>query len=262
MCNAYNHPPGCTCGWGGEGHQGRSPGGWRKIGRSYVRNNNANPSIIRINDYIYEFNIKGEDWLQAIKCDNCKAEIFQAHYNNGIALFDSTEYPWTSHECEKRWPYYFLYRKKRVRNLNVELPETITVPDVEDVQVGVIVAVNFMNTNHRTWICVRLQSGNFLRGRICIKKERPPKRIYRTIIGEIVIVLKGAGMLYSVGQKIIFLLTLEPEYTVGEAYLHGTFGRGFLVEIEPRKHDSMLKIDFENHGTKNLLGSIAGLAKV
>jgi hypothetical protein len=28
MCNAYNHPPSCTCGWGGEGHAGRSYGGW------------------------------------------------------------------------------------------------------------------------------------------------------------------------------------------------------------------------------------------
>ena len=26
MCNAWNHPPGCTCGWGGEGHLGRSSG--------------------------------------------------------------------------------------------------------------------------------------------------------------------------------------------------------------------------------------------
>ncbi len=26
MCNAWNHPPSCSCGWGGEGHAGkRSP---------------------------------------------------------------------------------------------------------------------------------------------------------------------------------------------------------------------------------------------
>lgn len=26
MCNAWNHPPGCNCGWGGEGHKGRREG--------------------------------------------------------------------------------------------------------------------------------------------------------------------------------------------------------------------------------------------
>ena len=26
MCNAYNHSPGCMCGWGGEGHLGHSYG--------------------------------------------------------------------------------------------------------------------------------------------------------------------------------------------------------------------------------------------
>tara|TARA_Y100001934_G_C11848619_1_gene538526 strand:+ start:390 stop:614 length:225 start_codon:yes stop_codon:yes gene_type:complete len=34
MCNAWNHPPGCTCGWGGEGHLGVNPyGNW---GENYV----------------------------------------------------------------------------------------------------------------------------------------------------------------------------------------------------------------------------------
>jgi len=28
MCNAWNHPPDCTCGWGGEGHLGISVGNW------------------------------------------------------------------------------------------------------------------------------------------------------------------------------------------------------------------------------------------
>jgi len=32
MCNAYQHPYGCTCGWGGEGHIGRSYGGGKGCG--------------------------------------------------------------------------------------------------------------------------------------------------------------------------------------------------------------------------------------
>lgn len=86
MCNAWNHSPSCTCGWGGEGHLGRTSAGgslWprvsissllRDISRGYV-NPNAH-------------------------CPICGDSVFfyQAP-EGGRVFFDSLGPPWPKHPC-------------------------------------------------------------------------------------------------------------------------------------------------------------------
>lgn len=85
MCNAANHPPGCRCGWGGDGHLGRKPehgGGslWPPVElhwssyRSFV-----NPNA---------------------RCPRCGADVFYYQSpDGGRVFFDEMGPPWPKHAC-------------------------------------------------------------------------------------------------------------------------------------------------------------------
>jgi hypothetical protein len=81
MCNAWNHPPGCNCGWGGDtGGKGS--------------NLNGSSSEAEI--------ISGAE-TSRIKCWWCGEEVF--YHTNGCGdsvLFDRLGYPWYLHECWKK----------------------------------------------------------------------------------------------------------------------------------------------------------------
>jgi hypothetical protein len=79
MCNAHGHHPGCTCGWGGEGHLGRSDG-WNGNGFAQSR------------AYL-------SDFCRPTKCHYCGASIFFVRHNGGSVWFDSLGKPWPKHEC-------------------------------------------------------------------------------------------------------------------------------------------------------------------
>jgi hypothetical protein len=76
MCNAYNHPPGCTCGWGGEGHSGVSYGGLREW-------------------------IAG-DFTRPTTCPECGAEVFFIRHNGGSVWVEELGWPWPKHPCMDR----------------------------------------------------------------------------------------------------------------------------------------------------------------
>ena len=83
MCNAWNHSPGCQCGWGGEGHLGRSslpPPQSRSLSPSY-RSFSAytNPNAV---------------------CPVCNASVFFYQSPNGSRVFfDELGPPWPKHPC-------------------------------------------------------------------------------------------------------------------------------------------------------------------
>jgi hypothetical protein len=90
-CNGWNHPPGCTCGWGGVNY-GRvatpareifSRSTARQIWRSFV-----NPNA---------------------RCPECKGLVFYYQSENGgRVFFDELGPPWPKHPCTDRptwrWP--------------------------------------------------------------------------------------------------------------------------------------------------------------
>src|ERR1700690_516570 len=87
MCNAHNHPPDCTCGWGGEGHAGRSSGGW---------------SYTPIMDYWSGGSSKWreQDFTRPTSCPECGREVFFIRHNGGSVWVDPPlGWPWPKHAC-------------------------------------------------------------------------------------------------------------------------------------------------------------------
>lgn len=86
MCNAWNHKLGCTCGWGGEGHSGRSTVG------------NRNPSWISNvpplqSTYLSYINPNAQ-------CPSCGASVFfYQSPSGGRVYFDELGPPWPKHPC-------------------------------------------------------------------------------------------------------------------------------------------------------------------
>lgn len=90
-CNAWNHPSGCTCGWGGVnyGHAAKpvreslSRSAARDVWRSFV-----NPNA---------------------RCPECQRPVFYYQSENGgRVFFDQLGWPWPKHPCTDRptwrWP--------------------------------------------------------------------------------------------------------------------------------------------------------------
>lgn len=86
MCNAWNHSPSCTCGWGGDGHLGR-----RTLFSSLIQSNVV-------------FKTYRDLWLgftnPNAKCPVCGASVyFYASPNGGRVFFDELGPPWPKHPC-------------------------------------------------------------------------------------------------------------------------------------------------------------------
>lgn len=89
MCNAWNHPADCTCGWGGEGHLGQSPGfanfaglhvGWYHDGQGLCW-------------------IHSDDVCRPTACPRCKRDVYFVRHNGGSVWFDELGWPWSIHPC-------------------------------------------------------------------------------------------------------------------------------------------------------------------
>jgi hypothetical protein len=89
MCNAWNHPPGCTCGWGGLGHKGRgSTGMKRHLSSSWP------PGIPPISASIHSITIPNA------KCPVCGESVFYYCNEHGSSVFfDELGPPWPKHPC-------------------------------------------------------------------------------------------------------------------------------------------------------------------
>jgi hypothetical protein len=92
MCNAWNHPPGCTCGFGGDGHLG---GGYSYTDLIRIYIDRLRLSEFLINPQIFESYVNPN----AI-CPVCGAMVFfyQSPYG-GRVYFDELGPPWPKHPC-------------------------------------------------------------------------------------------------------------------------------------------------------------------
>jgi hypothetical protein len=85
MCNAWNHSPGCNCGWGGDGHAGSGGGGqWSTIGYS------SGASA-----YSHRF----YDVCHPTICPECQSEVYFIRHNGGSVWVDELGWPWPKHDC-------------------------------------------------------------------------------------------------------------------------------------------------------------------
>ena len=88
MCNAWNHPPDCTCGWGGEGHLGRGGGGGGNFGTTLYSPPPSNAQ------WSYD-----DDYCAPSTCPKCHAEVFFIRHNGGSVWVDELRWPWPKHAC-------------------------------------------------------------------------------------------------------------------------------------------------------------------
>jgi hypothetical protein len=91
MCNAHNHPIGCTCGWGGEGHLGkRTPETYTQLIES-LKN-------LQVDYFIQE---KYSSYVNPnARCPVCGDPVyFYKSENGGRVFFDELGPPWTKHPC-------------------------------------------------------------------------------------------------------------------------------------------------------------------
>ena len=83
MCNAWNHPSWCKCGFGGEGHRGGgTPDG--------------PPNLF---NYRTSRRWSGDDFCHPTKCPECGAKVYFIRHNGGSVWVDELGWPWPTHPC-------------------------------------------------------------------------------------------------------------------------------------------------------------------
>ena len=99
MCNAHNHPPGCTCGWGGEGHAGRS------YGTSYGWQDSWEPRYASFNRHTGSFDTFATFVNPSARCPVCREPVFfYQSPDGGRVFFDALGPPWPKHPCTDKVP--------------------------------------------------------------------------------------------------------------------------------------------------------------
>lgn len=84
MCNAWNHPPECSCGWGGVGHLGK-------------RTSTSDPNVW---GRFLQFTGISSFTIPNAKCPVCgDAVFFYQSSNGGRVFFDELGPPWPKHGC-------------------------------------------------------------------------------------------------------------------------------------------------------------------
>lgn len=95
MCNAWNHPPNCACGWGGAGHSGHPPGGSRTLVASpalYAPRFGSYPELALSNYAGY--------CTPNANCPVCDQPVFfYQSPEGGRVFFDELGPPWPKHPC-------------------------------------------------------------------------------------------------------------------------------------------------------------------
>ncbi|HYG40827.1 MAG TPA: hypothetical protein VD908_19520 [Cytophagales bacterium] len=97
MCNADNHPPGCMCGFGGEGHLGARGSSYNDLISRFL---SADELLYkRLRDKIDPTNYDSYVNPNAI-CPVCGESVFfyQSEYG-GRVFFDELGPPWPKHPC-------------------------------------------------------------------------------------------------------------------------------------------------------------------
>ena len=108
MCNAWNHSPGCNCGWGGQGNPENLRPGYQA-------------SYGHVSRRIFAVQQDPYDWVQYgsitfhTECWWCGEEVyFHRNENGGCVLFDSLGPPWPVHAC---WEEYKHQHSEAVKSI-------------------------------------------------------------------------------------------------------------------------------------------------
>jgi hypothetical protein len=135
MCNAWNHPPGCTCGWGGEGHLGGGGGG------SYGFTTTTFEPFSRREGALTSYRYESSDFCRATTCPECGAEVFFIRHNGGSVWVDELGWPWPKHGCFDESSSTTGYRF--IADLGIRYAELVTKP-----KLGRVIKRIYRNFDH------------------------------------------------------------------------------------------------------------------
>ena len=92
MCNAWNHPPDCTCGFGGDGHLGG------RSAVSYAPRYGGESERVPVSKPVYESYVNPN-----AQCPICADSVFfYRSPDGGRVYFDELGPPWPKHPCTDR----------------------------------------------------------------------------------------------------------------------------------------------------------------
>ena len=111
MCNAWNHPLDCTCGWGGDGHLGG-----RGQGNSWGTHYEPAPA-----NAVWSCR---DSYAAPTKCPNCGGAVYFVRHNGGSVWLDEIGWPWPRHACfdDKPEPNWSSYLRAHAGALPYRLP--------------------------------------------------------------------------------------------------------------------------------------------
>ena len=269
MCNGHGHLPGCTCGYGGVGHKGKSPGGWHTAYRNgvyaivYARYRQA---YYQYSDTGFRWKSIDEDWCKQIVCDRCGSLVFLIHYNGGYASFDVLGKPWNKHPCYDT-PRFYSGSRSSARSLSAGKQWAIRkwhyqhLIGVDSALLGVVIEGELRPQGKEHRLDVRCADGKIYTVYV------PRSTDIKKLIGEIVLLSeKDMRMVCIIFDQIIpFLDEPTPSdefYVVGQMYQHHTFGTGKLLSVQKMGDDYRLMVEFADDGIKNLIASYAKLSQL
>ena len=172
-CNAWNHPLDCKCGWGGDGHRGKSPGGW--VHRGITNRGTSNPN-------------RGSSSCQISRCPKCGDPVFFIRHNGGAVWLDPPlSPPWFKHPCFDNIP-----TSGERSNL---LPLNKSSKELRNCRIGVVSSATkgelvFTTDNNKKLFFSVTGNPNDIVGEICAYNEKSrgiwalknPKRVYSCIV--------------------------------------------------------------------------------
>jgi hypothetical protein len=121
MCNAWNHPPECRCGWGGDGHLGGSP---QMAGVQYSVGT-------------FRWAHRHLDVCRPSTCLSCGKDVFFVRHNGGMVWFDELGWPWPKHGCFVQDRYSAQLRRvmEQIRQKGIQ-PDLGVILEAETSRVG------------------------------------------------------------------------------------------------------------------------------
>lgn len=156
MCNAHNHPPGCTCGFGGEGHLGRRWGSYTTYSTRICTS----------------WQYRDEDFCQPTTCPYCGAKVYFVRHNGGSVWLDKLGQPWPKHECFDNDGYTISLQQSLTEQLRVSSAPVF----------GIIIETELITPGIKNRIVIRCSDGSI------IDREFRTRQDQASVAGTLVLV--------------------------------------------------------------------------
>jgi hypothetical protein len=108
MCNAWNHPWDCTCGFGGEGHSGRREASLNPYEPLWLAPTPAQTATCRE----WRWQYSQDELTRPTRCPKCGAYVYFVRHNGGNVWLDELGPPWPKHPCFDDEPIAALLRAR------------------------------------------------------------------------------------------------------------------------------------------------------